>query len=193
MGTIPLQCQCGQVKGRAIDISPETVNRVVCYCDDCQNFAHYLKQAERTLNEHGGTDIVQITPPQIQIDQGLEQLRSVRLKEKGLIRWYTQCCQTPVANTVSESIPFVGLIHCFWAESSEEQKTLGPVRYRIYGKFASGETPSEVSQGVPLLFILRNIIRVLGAKIRGLNQPSPFFDLKGIPISSPIIVEQVKT
>ena len=47
--------------------SSTTVNRVVCYCDDCQAFLHYLKRAD-LLDAHGGTDIVQVyseAPPRL--------------------------------------------------------------------------------------------------------------------------------
>ncbi|HEX7839374.1 MAG TPA: hypothetical protein VF469_17975 [Kofleriaceae bacterium] len=36
MSSISVQCRCGQVRGRLEDASPETVNRVVCMCADCQ-------------------------------------------------------------------------------------------------------------------------------------------------------------
>ena len=45
----------------ARNASPEAVNRMVCYCDDCQAFVHYLGHAD-LLDAHGGTDIVQMAP-----------------------------------------------------------------------------------------------------------------------------------
>src|SRR5439155_1113896 len=40
-----LRCRCGEVVGRVENASPQKVNRVVCYCDDCQAFAHQLCRA----------------------------------------------------------------------------------------------------------------------------------------------------
>ena len=35
----PLQCQCGTIKGAVAN--PGNANRCVCYCRDCQAFAHF--------------------------------------------------------------------------------------------------------------------------------------------------------
>ncbi len=51
------RCRCGEVRGIVTDASPHTANRVVCYCDDCQAFAHRLGRAD-LLDAHGGSDIV---------------------------------------------------------------------------------------------------------------------------------------
>jgi hypothetical protein len=56
-----LSCSCGDVRGLVTSVSPNTVNRVVCYCDDCQAFLHHLGRAE-LLDAQGGTDIIQIAP-----------------------------------------------------------------------------------------------------------------------------------
>jgi hypothetical protein len=43
---VTLSCSCGEVRGLVTGVSPNTVNRVVCYCDDCQAFLHHLGRAE---------------------------------------------------------------------------------------------------------------------------------------------------
>jgi len=43
------------------NISANTVNRVVCYCDDCQAFLHHLARKD-LFDAYGGPDIVQIAP-----------------------------------------------------------------------------------------------------------------------------------
>ena len=58
---IELRCRCGEVRGMATNLSPRTVNRVVCYCDDCQAFVHQLGRAD-LLDPQGGSDIVQMAP-----------------------------------------------------------------------------------------------------------------------------------
>jgi len=40
----PLQCQCGTLKGFVDD--PQRANRAVCYCNDCQAFAHFLGKSD---------------------------------------------------------------------------------------------------------------------------------------------------
>lgn len=187
MQNTPLSCQCGKVQGTA-KISSKTGNRVVCYCDDCQAFANYLGKGDITLDPFGGTDIVQVTPPQIQIAQGTDLLRCVRLSPNGLLRWYTDCCGTPIANTVSESIPFVGLILACMQVTEDKDQILGPVQFHIFGKFAKGKPPTKLHQGAPFRLVTRNLTRIVWAKLRGQSQPSPFFHATGEPVSSPKIL-----
>ena len=77
-----------------------TVNRVICYCDDCQAFAHQLGRAD-LLDSNGGTDIVQVAPASPHIRQGQDKIAALRLSPKGLYRWHARCCNTPVGNTLS--------------------------------------------------------------------------------------------
>ena len=98
---VPLKCSCGSVQGVARDVSPKTGNRLVCMCDDCQAYAHHLGRAEHILDRNGGTEVFQLTPSQLTLTEGREHLRCLRLKEKGLMRWYAGCCNTPVANTLA--------------------------------------------------------------------------------------------
>jgi len=64
-----VRCRCGEVKGVVTGASPRTVNRVVCYCDDCQAYAHQLGRPD-LLNAKGGSDIVQIAPSALSITRG---------------------------------------------------------------------------------------------------------------------------
>ena len=188
MAEVSLKCSCGTVRGIASNISPKTGTKIVCYCDDCQALARYLGREADVLDDHGGTDIFQITPAQLKITDGSEQFASMRLSSKGLIRWYTDCCKTPIGNTVSAGLPFVGVIHNFMDEDGIRDKILGQVRFYVQGKFAKG-TPSvqQVYPGFPFRFILRGAPKLLVAKLRGQNQPSPFFDAAGKPIAEPSI------
>jgi hypothetical protein len=185
----------------ARDVSPRTGTRVVCYCDDCQTFARYLEKETATLDERGGTDIFQLAPAQIEITSGVEQLRSMRLQPKGLIRWYAGCCKTPIGNTVSGDVPVVGLIHNFIEGESDtlqerlrnRDQKLGPIRFYIHGKFAketsaTGQKGQKIHDGVPPRMLMRVISKLLLAKLRGQGQPSPFFDDRGVPVSMPKIL-----
>jgi sRNA-binding protein len=83
---------------------------VVCYCDDCQAFAHALGCADRVLDANGATEIFQISPARVEFSAGRERLACLRLRRAAL-RWYTSCCRTPVGNTLaSRQVPFVGLV-----------------------------------------------------------------------------------
>src|SRR5439155_14721689 len=104
-----LSCRCGQVRGRVKNAGPRTVNRVVCYCDDCQAFLHHLGRTD-LLDGSAGTDIVQVAPAALTFDRGATRIVGVRLTSKGLYRWYASCCKTPVGNTLTPALPFVGIV-----------------------------------------------------------------------------------
>jgi hypothetical protein len=70
-----------------------------------------LNQAEVQLDHQGGTDILQISPAQFRITQGGEHLGNLMLSPKGIYRWHTSCCQTPICNTTTKAaMPYVGLL-----------------------------------------------------------------------------------
>src|SRR5262249_30044126 len=136
-----LSCSCGEVRGFVTGVSPNTVNRVVCYCDDCQAFLHHLGRPE-LLDAQGGTDIVQIAPASLSFVQGEERIVGLRLGPKGLYRWYASCCRTPVGNTVGPAIPFVGVVaQAFESETQKSDNLFGRPIGRIYGKYAVGSAP----------------------------------------------------
>jgi len=106
----PLRCRCGTVSGWVKE--PRSANRVVCYCKDCQAFAYFLGQENQILDERGGSDVIQILPKNLSFTQGIEALKCMRLTEKGLLRWYASCCNTPIGNTLANyKISFIGLVH----------------------------------------------------------------------------------
>lgn len=169
--TVDLRCRCGGVEGRVVDAAPDTVNRVVCYCDDCQAFAHHLGRAD-LLDEHGGTDIIQVAPASLAYTRGTERIAAVRLGPRGLHRWYATCCKTPLGNTVGPGVPFVGVVAQLFGAPDD---IVGPPVGRIYGKFAVGAAPPD-STRPPVRLLARAARKVIGWKLRGRTWPHPFFD-----------------
>ena len=178
------------VQGLAAGITPASGNRVVCCCSDCQAFAHYLEQ-DNILDEFGGTDIYQTSQAQISIQQGRDQLRSMRLTEKGLLRWYTACCNTPVGNSINAKMPFIGVIHNF-LDLPDFAAALGPVRAYVQTQDALG-TPNypKHSEKFPLGITVRIIRKMLIWKLQGKSTPSAFFNDDGKPVSKPLILSQI--
>jgi hypothetical protein len=169
-----LRCRCGEVRGFVADASPQTVNRVVCYCDDCQAFAHRIGRAD-LLDAHGGSDIVQVAPGSLTFGQGQDRIVGVRLMPKGLFRWYTSCCHTPIGNTVSPAIPFVGIVvRAFDHASQRPDDVFGQPTCAILAKHAIGD-PQPASKGMSLRLMLRAVRMVLGWRLRGRAWPNPFF------------------
>lgn len=192
MATMSLRCKCGAFRGVVHSLSPAQGNRCVCYCDDCQAYAHYLGQAETVLDANGGTDITPVTPSQIEITVGHETLSALRLSPKGLFRWYADCCNTPIANTVAWArMPFAGVVHAIMdpkASGTRREEALGPIRARVQGKFGKGPLPAGVSKTAPLAFLLRTARFVWKGFWGRKHQPSPFFHPTGKPRVKPKVL-----
>ena len=172
---VALRCRCGEVHGRVTNAAPSTVNRVVCYCDDCQAFAHHLHRAD-LLDAHGGTDVVQVAPAALAFDRGTERIVGLRLTPNALYRWYASCCGTPLGNTVSPAIPFVGIVaRAFEDGGGVPDRVFGKPIGAIFGKFAVG-TPPEGSTGRNLRLYARAIRMVIGWRLIGRSRPHPFFE-----------------
>ncbi|MCP3984030.1 MAG: hypothetical protein GY723_06555 [bacterium] len=191
---IPLRCTCGSLQGVARGMSPTAGNRALCYCKSCQAFAFFLGRADEVLDEHGGSDIFQTTPSRIQITEGADQLRCMQLNDGGLYRWYTECCQTPVGNTMSSAqIPFIGLLSTIMdhdATGHSRDEDLGPIRDRVWASTARGDrTGLSGSDGFSYASLPRLFWMMLSNRIRGLHQPSPFFDVaSGNPRATPHVL-----
>jgi hypothetical protein len=98
---VPLRCRCRHVRGVAIDVSPSSGFRFVCYCEDCQAFARFLGRAD-VLDWAGGTDIFQMPPGRVKLTSGMDAMRCLRLSPKSrVLRWYADCCRTPIGNTAA--------------------------------------------------------------------------------------------
>jgi Family of unknown function (DUF6151) len=188
-----IHCSCGALRGAVRDASPRTGNRVVCYCDDCQAFAHFLRRADDILDQHGGTDIYQTSQGGVTFNAGANHLACVRLTSRGLHRWYAACCNTPIGNTLSSStIPFVGLIlRCLVPPGDDPSMdlTLGPARARAFRKFAQGSVSAlAAGESMPRL-MLRFGRLVIQWRLRGDQRRSPFFDARtGTPIVKPRVL-----
>lgn len=178
------------MRGTLNAVSPSRVVRAVCYCDDCQAFAHHLGRADTVLDDYGGTSIFQISPSRLAITEGERHLACVRLTGRNLLRWYAACCGTPIGNSPgSYKLHFLGLIHVFLDLSDLEvpvDTMLGPVRARAFKKFATGDASvifAMPEEGLP--FLIGGVRRILGALLTGAYRVTPFFDGSGKPVAAP--------
>lgn len=187
MPEIKLKCSCGKVKGKTENVNERSGTRIMCCCDDCQSFAQYLNQESSVLDQYGGTDIFQMPISKIKITEGIEQISSVRLSAKGMYRWYTKCCNTPIGNSMGPGVPFIGLIHNFMDNTATRDEELGKNRGHIQTKFARQQVPTEL-KGAYLKIMLRSLSKLIVWKIKGLNKPSVFFDDNEKPIARPNIL-----
>ena len=183
----PLQCRCGTLKGYVVPSA--RVNRCVCYCRDCQAFAHFLGNPGEILDAQGGSDVTQIRPANLTFTQGQETLACMRLSPKGLLRWYAACCNTPVGNTLANyRVSFVGLVHsCLEGTGPSLDDSFGPVRAWVNTKSAKGEVKPG-SAGM-MSVILPFIAMVARPRIDGSYKRTPFFSADtGAPIVTPKVL-----
>lgn len=166
-------CRCG---GFAAEVDTRRGIRAVCYCESCRSFAERTDAADK-LDEAGGSDLFQTAPEEVAFLQGGEGLAWLKLTEKGPARWYTTCCNTPVANTMpTPGMPFVTWMSHRFADPD----ALGPVRVRVHRRFATRRVPDD-SAGV--FALMSNFaIRALRSRLTGGWKRNPFFP-NGKPIA----------
>lgn len=183
----PLRCRCGALKGYVSH--PEKASRGVCYCKDCQAFAHFLGTPGDILDEMGGTDVIATMPKYVTFTQGIEALACMSLTEHGLLRWYASCCDTPIGNTPRNyKVSHVGLVHtCLEDPLRTLESSFGPVRMRGNIKSAKGKPKlMPLSTVASILRFLRSLLR---ARLDGSYKYTPFFTLdRGTPVVAPKVL-----
>ena len=184
-----LQCRCGLLRGSVS--RSHSVNRCVCYCRDCQAFAHFLGRPADILGASGGTDVVQTRAADVSFTQGKEKLACMRLTPNGLLRWYSSCCNTPIGNTLANSkVSFVGLVHsCLEGGGPTLDESFGPVQSHVNTDSTHGKVRS--SSLALITAILRFIALVTRARIDGSYKHSPFFSAEsGEPAAVPTVLSR---
>lgn len=183
----PLQCRCGGLRGELAQ--PQLANHVICYCKDCQAFAHALGRPGEVLDAQGGSEVIQTLPAYVTFSQGAERLACLRLSEKGLLRWYAACCDTPIGNTLDRpQLSFVGLVHsCLHAPAAPLGSDIPPLGTAVFTATARGEPkPKSYGMGRSMRWMLAAILK---ARLGGLWRKTPFFDVRsGRPIADPRVL-----
>ena len=94
------------------------------------------------------------------------RLRAGLSLSRKVFRWYTDCCRTPIANTVAgPRFPVAALIHSFMDPGSEgrlRDEMLGPPLCRIYERSAIGPLPPTAPARLSLGVFARRALKILG-------------------------------
>lgn len=169
-----LKCQCGTVQGQLKDI--EKSRRIVCYCKDCQAFAHYLGKAAHLLDEQGGSTILVSQPQQLGFTAGLDAIACMSLSERGMLRWYASCCNTPIGNTPrTRALSFIGLSPlCLADHASSLDSDFGPVRMVSCTESAKGKVRGTGIRALPVM--IRLGVALLRARLSGRYRRNVFFE-----------------
>ena len=170
---LSFRCRCGALQG---ELEPGDVYaRATCYCRDCQAFARTLGRGADVLDAKGGTDVLAMLPAGLRLTTGGAQLACLSLGPKGLLRWHSACCDTPIANTPRDpKTPYVGVLaHCVAGGPDVLDATFGPSRIALSTDSALGQvaaTPLRAGLGV-----LRIMWGMLRARLNGRHRDNPFF------------------
>ena len=158
-------------------MAPVSGTRCVCYCASCQAFLRHLDRYD-LADGQGGTDLFQTDPDKVTFTKGSEHLRALRLTDKGPIRWYAECCGTPVCNTGAKRIvPLASFLVQFFDDPAKAGAVVG----RVNLKDATGHVDGETG-GMGRL-IRAFIARALASLITGRYRQTPFFDASGRPVA----------
>ena len=167
-------CQCGKVE---VEV-PTAGVRLTCYCESCRAFVERLGKGER-LDAAGGSDLLQVAPDGVRIVKGQDHLAWMRLTEKGPLRWYATCCNTPMANTLpTRHVPFAS----FQVADLSPTEDLPEVSAKVHLKGALAHV--EGPHGSPLPMLLALLGRTVMAHVTGKWRKNPFFDAEGRLIAS---------
>ena len=168
----PLRCRCGTLHGHIVASAGAT--RAVCYCKDCKAYARFLR-APGVTDALGGTEIVASLPTHVHFTAGLEVLACMSLSERGLLRWYASCCNTPVGNTPrNPKLSYVGIVHsCLENRSPSMEASFGPLRIAVNTKSARSKVrPTPIAGTIGVLTLMKSL---LGAQLTGSYKDNPFF------------------
>ena len=183
-----IQCDCGKFKARLNNIKKATTGRLVCYCNDCQNYARKLCRHD-LLGPYGGTEAVVVYPSDYEIIEGKDLLVCNLLSPSGASRFSTTCCNTPVANT-KQKFPWVSILTKSFENANEgSTEELGNIKSRAFGMYKTDKAPFKISNKVSvkdilivLPFILKGMILKKYSKspIYKEDQVTPFCSIKNL-------------
>jgi hypothetical protein len=138
------------------------------------------------LDKQGGTEIVQVAQPRLRFLQGEERLSAVRLSEKGMVRWYASCCNTPIGNTLADpKVSFIGLIHVS-LDHAQMNSDFGTKIAILNTHTALGQT--KPTQRGLVVVIARFIWIVVTMRVTGRYKHSQLFNTSGSPRVVPTII-----
>jgi len=183
---LPLRCACGAVEAVAHNISPERVIRAICGCRFCQAYARHLGRGDDALDAFGGMSVFQMSPRDLQFLSGDIQIACLRITKRGCLRWYADCCDTPIAVTLgTRQIPFMS-VNCAFVDKAVGkdalQDILGPVAARVHTR---GKAPDKGAARA-LAINLRACALMAKWRLAGDFKYSPFFDIDtGAPHRTP--------
>lgn len=176
-------CECGAVTGAIGKATTAEGDHVVCYCSDCRDLVRHLGKETSILDAHGGTALYQSRCARIRIDGGKDSLAGLHMTDGPTLRWYAQCCGTPLFNTYKNGrIPYVTTQLACCEDAA--RKALGKPLGHLFLDQATGDTTSlePLSMGRLMRRFFRRMVKDV---FSGDRRRNPLFDPKTL---EPIVV-----
>lgn len=183
----PLQCQCGALRG-FVDHTDQAV-RGICYCGDCRAYSRHLGKEAEVHDAEGGVEFIATQGKHVHLTEGVQYLACLSLSERGPLRWYTRCCNTPIANTMrTRKFGYAGVIHsCLKVDAESFERSFPRVRMRVNTRSALRPPPTMPLRTFAAL--LGFVPRVLWSGVNGTYRRTPFFSVNsGAPIATPRVL-----
>jgi len=182
---LSFSCACGAVTGTLTDVGPRQGDHVICHCTDCQDLTHYLGQAGRVLDAHGGTSLYQSRCARMKLRSGRERLACVHLTDKPTLRWYAACCRTPLFNSYANGrIPYITtqLAAC---DPAARARLTGPPLGHLFTADGIGDT--SALPGMSMGRLMRRFFpRMIRDMLSGDRRRCELFDARTLePIAAP--------
>lgn len=177
-------CECGAVAGEIEKATVAEGDHVVCHCTDCRDLVRNFGKEARVLDAHGGTALYQSRCARVRVDEGREKLAGLHMTEGPTLRWYAECCGTPLFNTYRNGrIPYVTtlLANC----DADARKNLGAPLGHLFLDDAAGDTSHLKPLSMNRL-MRRFFLRMMKDILSGDRRRSALFDPKTLePIVPP--------
>lgn len=139
------------------------------------------------LDAYGGSNIVQMDPAKFEITKGMEHVVCMRVTQDGPLRWYTNCCNTPLGNTFPRGgWPFIGFLPICLGIKGTSDKLVDLVGKSRGHVNRPGKTPFFDQLG-NLLMLIGLFCKIMFWRVRGGPSYKPFFDAETLrPLVRPI-------
>lgn len=186
---LDFKCECGAVRGVLHGASSRPGRRVICHCNNCQAFAHYLGRETQMLDDNAGTSVYQTDPSRFKITKGRERIACVNLTNKPMLHWYCADCRTPIAKTLSSArFAFLSLILTGF-DSGKTNALLGTDVKHVATWSGAGDMSKVKKAGILGItaIIWDMLLRTTKAQLKPELGQSPLFDSNtGEPVTTPI-------
>ena len=174
--TLRFACRCGRLRGAVRDVDRAAYTHVVCHCADCRAAYTHLGMADPEK-----VGILQTTQDRIAVEAGGEHLRVFRHTARGALRWYAECCDTPLFYTPLKA----RLVHVGVNTDRLEEAVPTPVEAEGFVPTAKGTKHKGAGR-----MVARMVSRMAAKNLNGAWRGTPFFREDGTPAVDPRVLSR---